>query len=456
MSGITVCVALAVLLAVVVGHGDSGSLRPAVKVPNGRPAHAIPGFGTIPSTAKIVAQAPDPDGGLPWGLRTVRTTRGQICLDVGRVQNGTLGALGTDGAWANDHRFHPTPIGGGQGGLSGFCWVTDVRGDAFLNVTSDDTIANGATQGLVDGGAHGKAAHTLLCPATNRAGEQQFNLAKPCPPGVLRELAYGVLGPDAVSITYIGPDGQRVTERTTGPEGAYLIVARHPAAKCTLPAHPHGLSCPALGSYGPALAAGVITEVTYRGGRVCQLPAPRADGLVRQATCPLVGYRAPQAPHLTVAQLASPVHVTVVPAAHHCVSNAPNVTGCKQTRLTISFTARVAVRTHASFYESVIDAPPFHYTPGAAHGCPGYLGQAGTGPGASGPRGSLTAAGQHITWTTQLGSLPLDCRGAPIHVTVAYVADARLGLNGIGSERMPSVGHGAVVVGHGSTTLPTH
>jgi hypothetical protein len=453
MAAITVCVALAVALAVLVGHGNSGSLSAAGKVPNGRPEKTAGGFAAIASTAKIVAQAPDPGGGLPWGLRMARTTRGQVCLDVGRMQNGTIGALGTYGAWANDHRFHAIPVGGGQGGLSTFCWVTDVRGDAFLNVTSDDTIANAAGQGAYDGSAHGKAAGTLLCPGSSRAGEEHFNRAKPCPPGALRDFAYGVLGPDAVSITYNGSDGQPVTERTSGPQGAYLIVALH--AQCTSPAHPHGLSCPSLGSYGPTLSAGVITKVTYRDGRVCRLPAPHADGLVHDARCPLVGYQAPQTPHPTAAQLSAPVHVTVVPAAHHCVSNAANAPRCAQTRLTISFTARVAVRTHASFYEGVIDAPPFHYKPGAAHGCPGYLGEAGTGLGASGPRGSLIAAGQHVTWTAQLGSLPRDCRGAPIHVTIAYVADSRLGQNGIGSERMPSIGHGAVLVGRGATTLPT-
>jgi hypothetical protein len=51
----------------------------------------------------------DPAGGLPWGLRIVHTTRGYVCLQVGRVQGGELGELGIDGAFNDDGRFHPLP-----------------------------------------------------------------------------------------------------------------------------------------------------------------------------------------------------------------------------------------------------------------------------------------------------------------------------------------------------------
>jgi len=41
----------------------------------------------------------------------------------------------------------------------------------------------------------------------------------------VRDISYGVLGPQTTRVTYLAPDGRTVTEPTTGPDGAYLIVA---------------------------------------------------------------------------------------------------------------------------------------------------------------------------------------------------------------------------------------
>src|SRR5271154_1953068 len=41
------------------------------------------GLSTRGGTSQIVATAADPEGGLPWGLRIVRTTRGETCLQIG-------------------------------------------------------------------------------------------------------------------------------------------------------------------------------------------------------------------------------------------------------------------------------------------------------------------------------------------------------------------------------------
>ena len=54
-------------------------------------------------------RAPDPAGGLPWGMRIIHTTRGLICVQIGRVYHNQLGQLGVDGAFHNDGRFHPLP-----------------------------------------------------------------------------------------------------------------------------------------------------------------------------------------------------------------------------------------------------------------------------------------------------------------------------------------------------------
>ena len=40
-------------------------------------------------------------------MRLVHTTRGEICVQIGRVDGDQLGQLGIDGAFHDDGRFHP-------------------------------------------------------------------------------------------------------------------------------------------------------------------------------------------------------------------------------------------------------------------------------------------------------------------------------------------------------------
>ena len=61
-----------------------------------------------PGGSRLLAlRAADPQGGLPWGMRLVHTTRGEICVQIGRLDDGQLGQLGIDGAFHDDGRFHP-------------------------------------------------------------------------------------------------------------------------------------------------------------------------------------------------------------------------------------------------------------------------------------------------------------------------------------------------------------
>ena len=48
------------------------------------------GYGAAkPATATLLPlHVADPAGGLPWGLRTVRTSRDDVCLQVGRLADG--------------------------------------------------------------------------------------------------------------------------------------------------------------------------------------------------------------------------------------------------------------------------------------------------------------------------------------------------------------------------------
>jgi hypothetical protein len=430
-SGLSVVVAIGVAILVVTALRHQPAARDA-------------GHGAGSASGRVIATAPDPVGGLPWGLRAVQTQRGQTCLQVGRLHGGAIGVLGQDGAWGDDHGFHPIATNAGGFGSPLNCGEPDRNGHAFINISDREAVANASGDAAVNGDARGAAARVKLCPQSSSTGRALPSLSVPCPAGALRELAYGLLGPDATRITYVGADGARHTQPTTGPDGAYLIV--RPPTTCVELHAGRRFPCD-LGSGGPLLQAGAVTAVTYRNGRVCHLPAPGAGGAIRQASCPLVGYVSPPFPHVTQAQVAAPVSLRVLPAKHYCTSTGHNIPGCKQVRLRIAFTARVAVSTANSYYEAVVNMPPRDYTPGAASGCPG-------GAQGVGPTGRTVRAGQQFTFAVDFGSHVRDCIGDAINVTVAYVPDSHLGLNGLGTEQFPSPGRGAIVVGRASTVLP--
>ena len=84
----------------------TGSPVATVRAPIATAGEGIPVAG---GARLLPLRAPDPAGGLPWGMRIVHTTRGLICVQVGRVYDGQLGELGVDEAFHNDGRFHPLP-----------------------------------------------------------------------------------------------------------------------------------------------------------------------------------------------------------------------------------------------------------------------------------------------------------------------------------------------------------
>src|SRR5271165_306725 len=107
--------ALSVTAALVLGGGAvalaatgvlSGSpVKPEVPL-NAAAGNGLPVAG---ASAHLALLAADPGGGLPWGMRIEHTTRGQLCLQVGRVEGAQLGELGLDSAFGNDGRFHALP-----------------------------------------------------------------------------------------------------------------------------------------------------------------------------------------------------------------------------------------------------------------------------------------------------------------------------------------------------------
>jgi hypothetical protein len=202
-------------------------------------------------------RAPDPAGGLPWGMRIIHTTRGLICVQIGRVDDNQLGQLGVDGAFHNDGRFHPLPT------------------DAL-----PDTLAS----------ASGWMTGNCASPGEIYAGDSvglEINAATSPGPGAgvpadRREISFGLLGVHAVSITYREGSKTR-TQRVLPGLGAYLIVQRYTSGR-PLGGVSETVGRDEPGNYsGPASPNGALTAITYDyAGRTCV-----DRGNLRLASCGL-------------------------------------------------------------------------------------------------------------------------------------------------------------------------
>jgi hypothetical protein len=351
----------------------------------------------------------DPDGGPPWGLRVARTSRGLLCVQVGRVLAGRVGVLGQDGAFHDDGAFHPFSAGY----LSGVgCAAEDGGGDAFINYQLHGIPAGGLLENRRD--ASGGCYSAFSRPST-------------CPPSQLRDVYFGMLGPDARTITAHTSHGGTTVVATDAPYGAYLVVLPYTQQRC----RPGMLSC-SLGTGGytfsPTLPANeAITAVGYRNAPPCQLPDPEEIEQLRQRdalrSCPAVGYvaRGPRT-QLTTSQLASPVSAHLVRAGRYCARgealipcdhSVPRgyqpvaVGGPPELLLVVSFTARQAVTSFDSHYEIETSTPRDLRHPGFQEGCGGTFG----------PTQTNLRAGQTVHYRTFVNA---RCHGTT-DVTVAYV-----------------------------------
>jgi hypothetical protein len=174
-------------------------------------------------------------------MRLVRTTRGAVCLQPGRVVGGKLGLLGPD------HRFHRLPPVGAQFG----CTLPDGAGHLFM-ATTTPAYASGET-GCISSCA-------------------SFD----------RQIAFGLLGPDGVKVAFT--DGS--VQEPVGPEHAYLFVrASHDSVTS-------GGGTPEVGVFGSPIA-----RVDYRDGTSCPPLEPK------RISCPLKGYVERKAPPVVHARL---------------------------------------------------------------------------------------------------------------------------------------------------------
>ncbi len=301
-----------------------------------------PGVGEgvpAPGASQLLAlRVSDPEGGLPWGMRIVRTTRGEVCVQIGRVENGQLGELGIDGVFHDDGRFHPLPA--------------DVLPETSrVGVKVNDEDATEAVSchlaGQVVVGEH---------IGVNRSAGAADGGERKRPLSELRNIYYGMLGASAVSVSYkAGKIGR--TLAVLQPLGVYLIV-RSGALK-----EPEGSGGESLGSEGDLPASAPLTTITYRlDGKLCQrgpvLPPWGGEHLADP--CPEPHW--PAARDMAPRDLNHPLHVRLQ------VSNRL-VAGVQ-----LSFTAPFAVTSAKEDYAVRIPAISCSRDVVSGHGVFGYSG----------------------------------------------------------------------------------
>jgi hypothetical protein len=237
-------------------HARSGRERPSVSSGVGVPVASV--AGSPASVQPLALSVPDPGGGLPWGMRIVRTTRGLLCMQIGRLLDGRLGVLGQDGEFDDDGRFHELPATVLEPGpcIPPTAWT--ILSDAGLP-------AAGALQ-----------SPSMSCLASWLPSRPSS--PKPCPAGDERLVGFGLLGPHAVSVSYVA-QGRLHTVATAGNLGAYLIVLRvPPELQRNLPAL--GGKTGLLGGFPIGAARGeVVSRMLFRfDGHLCQTGFDREAG----------------------------------------------------------------------------------------------------------------------------------------------------------------------------------
>lgn len=211
--------------------------------------HAGYGVPVAGGSDLLALRVADPEGGLPWGMRIIHTTRGLVCVQVGRIYRGQLGQLGVDGVFHDDGRFHrlgPNVLYGTPQAMIQ-CVLPSQSfsyGDASADRSGDPVPSEG------------------LRPPTRE----------------LRSISFGLLGPDAASVTHKTRSGLR-TEPVSPGTGAYLIV--EPVAHAGLqldhggtvigPVSQHAV-IPSPLSLRIGLRGNTVSAITYRlGSHTCTI-----------------------------------------------------------------------------------------------------------------------------------------------------------------------------------------
>jgi hypothetical protein len=292
--GLVVPIAVVLLAGGTLALAATGVILRGSAVPAAAPVGPAEGIGDPVSSRLLPLRVQDPGGGLPWGMRIVETSRGLVCAQVGRVDNGQLGELGTDGAFSNDGLFHPFPSGVSQ----------SFPGSSI----EDGTNIEGGTCTLAGSGgtAWGSAVAAELWGVDKNAAFAHGHFISTSSQG--RDISYGLLGPHAVRVGYREGSSLR-SEAVVPGVGAYLIV--QPAA-----ASDHEGSGEAPGTQIPGSgpgAVGAVTTIAYaNNGTLCENGYDARNGATVTVAhaCPPPG--APAAPVRATQASGSRLH----PAIH--------------------------------------------------------------------------------------------------------------------------------------------
>lgn len=362
----TPLIALAVVLGVAGAAFASGVIQFGAPAPKSRielftAPHS--GDGELkPGTVRMLAiSTPDPAGGAPWGIREFSTSRGLGCIEVARLVAGKLVAVGQDSAFRDDGRYHELSVASGGAGYGDWCASLDRFNRLYINDMWGEQPAS--------------AWQSRCYPPGSPVGGHQHG-EPACPLDDERNLYFGLLGPDATSITYV-LNGMHHTLATSGPEGAYLIVTRSTP----------GQLLKGVGTGGVVPVDGPITELHYRDGATCHLTRRSWIGGAYACTPSMqvpVGYVAPQDLSYSHQQVATPLKVKLIR------------THMGGYELGLAFTSRVALTNAGSGYDFIWSVP------GALHENQGNYGTEWN-----------IAAGQRVSTTT----CPLP--PGVIHVTVS-------------------------------------
>jgi hypothetical protein len=156
-------------------------------------AEPPPGFEPVPSTVAVSSiSAPDPVGGLPWGLRTFELENGMVCSQVGRLQDGKIGRVDDNGVW-----------------------------------TESDLLPNGCggpPSADIPGAAKGWGMTlAILNPADGNCSlpGEQGNSRPACVD--MRSVYYGEMGTRLTRLTVADPDGSNLRDVPFTPAGEYVI-----------------------------------------------------------------------------------------------------------------------------------------------------------------------------------------------------------------------------------------
>lgn len=278
-------------------------------------------------------RAADPEGGLPWDMRVLHTTRGQTCLQVGRVRGGQLGELGLDSAFGDDQRFHALPadvLPPGYGGSQSFVECTEPGHTLIYENANADRSA------------------VRILPEEFQAGPKARNRKFP-PRRDLRAISFGLLGSHAVSVTYRTPRGLR-TVPVSEPGGAFLIVeaAGYIKNSSTVGGFMSGQATSSSVEViliPPRKSAAMVSAVTFRFGRhLCS----QGFGSPVRRHCPTYHTTAPRRWFTPTLSLHAPVHLALLAQSHADCSKAFLTDPCYKGE--IEFTAPYAVPTAATDY----------------------------------------------------------------------------------------------------------